>query len=144
MGCPTFTSKTASFPSTISTHLIHPFLYRPHSPPKRYPDPISIFSKIHPPTIRQTDRLRDLPTNGICSIYCWSDAAKIISELKSCVIILRLNTVLTYSIQYCSFTTLSTSSYKIKHSELNLNAVSRQSYGRTGNSMRITSSFEVK
>jgi len=53
---PTFTPKTAPSLRRSASHLIHPFLDRPHSPPKHHPDSISRF---HNSLVRQNDRQTD-------------------------------------------------------------------------------------
>ena len=57
VGCPTFNPKIAASPSTFSTHLTHPSLDRPHSPPQtasRFNHPFG-----HSTLSRQTDRMTD-------------------------------------------------------------------------------------
>ena len=71
-GTPQIRPQNCPFPSTITTHLIHLFLDRPHSHPKRHPDPISHFAIIHcGQTDQPTDRQTDGP--GECSVL-WSIA----------------------------------------------------------------------
>jgi len=57
-GCPTFTPKTATYPSMISTHLIHPSLNCPHLPPQMASRSDQLFFHNSPTTLTdgQTDR----------------------------------------------------------------------------------------
>ena len=59
-GMPHIYLQNCSSPSTISTpsNSLHSSRGRPHSPPKRHPDPISRFATVHPPD-RPTDRQTD-------------------------------------------------------------------------------------
>jgi len=77
MGCPTFTPQNAASPSTIFTHLIHPSLDRPHSPPRTASRSNQPFC--HSTSSGQTDRPTDRPTHGITKSrlrLTESDAAK--------------------------------------------------------------------
>ena len=52
-------------PSMITTHLIHPYLDRPHSSSQRHPDPLNRFATIQRYRLinRRTDKLPDGPSH---------------------------------------------------------------------------------